>query len=104
MTNCRPPFIKQSLYRVWLALWLAGVVAVNTVAAASVMDGVEHQEITIWSGGVRLAGDIYTPAEMTPGEKLPGILLVHGWGGVKANLTRDRAPRFAAKGFIAPGI
>ena len=100
MTSCRLPFIKQFLYGVFLPLWLSGIVAANTVAAAAVMDGVEHQEITIWSGGVRLAGDIYTPAGMTPGEKLPGILLVHGWGGVKANLTRDRAPRFAAKGFV----
>jgi len=60
----------------------------------------DHESITIWSEGVRLAGDIYTPPGMTPGERLPGLLLVHGWGGVKANLARAYAPQFASKGFV----
>ena len=60
----------------------------------------DHESITIWSEGVRLAGDIYTPAGMTPGERLPGLLLVHGWGGVKSHLARAYAPQFASKGFV----
>ncbi|MEH6582993.1 MAG: alpha/beta fold hydrolase, partial [Halioglobus sp.] len=35
-----------------------------------------------------------------PGEKLPGILLVHGWGGTKEHLNRAYAPQFARLGFI----
>jgi polyvinyl alcohol dehydrogenase (cytochrome) len=60
----------------------------------------DHQSITIWSEGVRLAGDIYKPANLQPGDKLPGLLLVHGWGGTKAHLNRAYAPHFARLGFV----
>jgi dipeptidyl aminopeptidase/acylaminoacyl peptidase len=60
----------------------------------------EHQSITIWSQGSRLAGDIYKPKGLKTTDKLPGILMVPGWGGSKNNIGEKYAPYFAQKGFI----
>jgi dipeptidyl aminopeptidase/acylaminoacyl peptidase len=60
----------------------------------------EHRAITFWSDGVRLSGDVFKPADLTPDQKLPGILLIHGWGGHKGNLNRIYAPQFASLGFV----
>jgi dienelactone hydrolase len=61
---------------------------------------VDHQAITIWSQGVRLAGDIYKPKALQPDEKLPGLLLLPGWGGSKKNLEKNYALYFAKQGFL----
>ncbi|MFQ3276263.1 MAG: dipeptidyl aminopeptidase/acylaminoacyl peptidase [Colwellia sp.] len=61
---------------------------------------VEHQTVTIWSQGTRLAGDIYKPKGLKATDKLPGILMVPGWGGSKNNIGEKYAPYFAQKGFI----
>jgi dienelactone hydrolase len=64
------------------------------------MSDVQRESITIWSQGVRLAGDIYKPGNLKATETLPGILMVPGWGGSKKNLEKNYAPHFAEKGFV----
>lgn len=64
------------------------------------MSDVHRESITIWSQGVRLAGDIYKPGILRATEKLPGILMVPGWGGSKKNLGNSYAPYFAEQGFV----
>jgi dienelactone hydrolase len=61
---------------------------------------IDHQKITIWSQGVRLAGDIYKPKDLAADAKLPGILMVPGWGGNKGNVGRNYAKHFASAGFL----
>lgn len=61
---------------------------------------IEHQSITIWSQGSRLSGDIYKPKGLKATDKLPGILMVPGWGGSKNNIGEKYAPHFAEQGFI----
>ena len=51
--------------------------------------------ITIWSDGVRLAGDLWLPDGLEKGEKRPAMLLAHGWGGTKAHL--NQATRHASR-------
>jgi uncharacterized protein len=60
----------------------------------------ERESITLWSEGVRLAGDLVKPAGLASADKLPGILMVPGWGGSKANLLRGYAPQFADQGYV----
>lgn len=61
---------------------------------------VEHQAITFWSDGVRLQGDVFKPQGLATDQKIPGIILVHGWGGNKSNLNRAYATQFSALGFV----
>jgi dienelactone hydrolase len=71
-----------------------------TLQAVAADTAIDHQGITFWSDGARLKGDIFKPAGLVAGDKLPGILLIHGWGGEKAHLNRAYAPQFAGLGFI----
>jgi dienelactone hydrolase len=64
------------------------------------MSDVQRESITIWSQGVRLAGDIYKPGNLGATEKLPGIIMVPGWGGSKKNLEKNYTPHFAEQGFV----
>ncbi|MFT5573351.1 MAG: dienelactone hydrolase [Cryomorphaceae bacterium] len=59
-----------------------------------------YEEILVWSEGVRLVGRIYTPTDMQPGTKLPGLLLVNGWGGTVENTTSRYARIFADQGYV----
>jgi len=58
-----------------------------------------QRPVSIWSEGCRLSADLWLP-DATPGdERLPGILLCHGWGGPKEHLNATYAPFFAEAGF-----
>jgi dienelactone hydrolase len=73
------------------------VLSATATAAGSKLD---RQTVTFWSDGARLQGDVYKPKHLKPDEKLPGILLIHGWGGNRSNLNRAYAPQFAELGFV----
>jgi|TARA_B110000090_G_scaffold36960_1_gene40282 dipeptidyl aminopeptidase/acylaminoacyl peptidase len=62
--------------------------------------GIDQKIITFWSDGSRLQGTIFTPKGIALEEKLPGILLIHGWGGHRGNLNKNYAPHFAKLGFV----
>ncbi len=56
---------------------------------------VAMRKATIVSEGTRMAAEIYSPKEPAS-EKLPTIVMAHGWGGVAAHLRPD-AVAFAAR-------
>ena len=62
-------------------------------------DGIDWRTETIFSEGTRLAAEVFTAADKS-GEKLPCILMAHGWGGTVRGLRRD-AVEFAKAGYIA---
>ena len=64
-----------------------------------VPDGVTWRTDTILSEGTRLAAEIFSPSDKA-GEKLPCILMAHGWGGTVRGLRRD-AVVFARAGYVA---
>ena len=57
-------------------------------------------DITIFSEGVRLAGNLFFPEGLGEDEKRPALLLCHGWGGAKEHLNTSYAPFFQKAGFI----
>lgn len=57
-------------------------------------------DITVWSEGVRLAGNLFKPDDLATDEKRPAILLCHGWGGPKEHLNNTYAPFLCGAGFI----
>ncbi len=61
--------------------------------------GVNWRCDAILSEGTRLAAEIFSPKDKD-GEKLPCILMAHGWGGTARGLRRD-AVVFAKAGYLA---
>ena len=41
------------------------------------------RRVTFFSEGVRLVGDLYLPDDLARGEKRAGIVLCHGYTGVR---------------------
>ena len=64
---------------------------------------IRFRRVDIISEGVRLTGEVFRPKDRREDEKLPAIILCHGWGGT-ANLLRPEAIAFARAGFLAVGF
>ena len=47
--------------------------------------------VTFYSEGVKLVGDVYAPDDLRPGERRGGIVLCHGYTGVKDLYLPDNA-------------
>ena len=59
-----------------------------------------QRAINFYSEGVRLVGDVYYPQDMQPGEKRAGIVLCHGYTGVKDLYLPDNARVLTDAGYI----
>jgi dienelactone hydrolase len=57
-----------------------------------------ERRVDIFSEGVRMSGYVLHPAAKV-GERLPAVVLSHGWGGTAA-LLRPEAERFARAGYF----
>src|SRR5262245_10568664 len=60
--------------------------------------GISYGKATIFSEGVRLAAELFAPGSKE-GQKLPTIVMCHGWGGTAAALRPD-AITFARAGYF----
>lgn len=56
--------------------------------------------VSIWSDGTRLAADLWSKPDLGEGERVPGILLCHGYGGRREQLNNAYARKFAALGCV----
>ena len=56
--------------------------------------------VTFCSEGCRLAGDLYLPGDLREGEKRAGILLCHGYTGVKDLYLPDNARVLTEAGYV----
>ena len=64
-------------------------------------EGVTRTSVTIWSEGVRMAGDVYRPKDVAEGARLPAVVMVHGTGGIKKMAWSIRlATAFAERGYV----
>jgi uncharacterized protein len=61
-------------------------------------DDISFRTATIMSEGTRMAAEVFAPKKPAS-EKLPTIIMSHGWGGVAAVLRND-AVEFARDGFL----
>ncbi|MFJ2281832.1 alpha/beta hydrolase [Pseudomonas sp. NPDC087803] len=57
--------------------------------------------VSFLSNGLKLAGHLYTPANLQPGEQRPAIVVAHPFGGVKEQTAGLYAAKLAANGLIA---
>jgi dipeptidyl aminopeptidase/acylaminoacyl peptidase len=58
------------------------------------------QPVSFYSEGVRLVGDVYHPEGVRPGEPRAGIVLCHGYTGVKDLYLPDNARVLNAAGYV----
>jgi dipeptidyl aminopeptidase/acylaminoacyl peptidase len=56
--------------------------------------------VTFYSESYKLVGDIYSPADLQPGDKRAGIVLCHGYTGVKDLYLPDNARLLNEAGYI----
>lgn len=61
---------------------------------------IESRAVNVWSDGTRLSGDLFFPEGKSAGDRYPGIVLSHGWGGTRDHLNQAYAPFIAAAGFV----
>jgi hypothetical protein len=57
--------------------------------------------VNFYSEGVRLVGDVYYPDDLTPGAKHAGVVLCHGYTGVKDLYLPDNARLLTEHGYVA---
>ena len=57
--------------------------------------------VEFYSEGLKLCGDVYTPADLGPGERRAAVLLCHGYTGVKDLYLPDNARVLAEAGYVA---
>src|SRR6476661_5945991 len=58
------------------------------------------QTVNFYSEGTRLAGDLYLPDGLRPGEKRAGIVLCHGYTGVRNLYLPDTAKALTDAGYV----
>lgn len=57
------------------------------------------QNIHFYSEGSRLVGELWLPDDLKAGEKRPGIVLCHGYSGIRSLILPDYAKVFVAAGY-----
>ncbi len=57
--------------------------------------------VTFYSEGCKLAGDLYLPSDLERGEERAGVLLCHGYTGVKDLYLPDNARVLTDAGYVA---
>jgi len=58
------------------------------------------QPVSFYSEGTKLAGDLFLPNDLKPGEQRAGIVLCHGYTGVRALYLPDNARELAEAGYV----
>jgi len=56
--------------------------------------------VSFYSEGIKLAGDLFLPADVKPGDRRAGIVLCHGYTGVRSIYLPDNARVLAEAGYV----
>jgi dienelactone hydrolase len=75
-----------------------GATAQDSKRDVAVPEGVVFRAADIMSEGTRMSAEVFAPKD-AEGEKLPTIVMSHGWGGTAESLRPD-AIRFAKAGYL----
>ncbi len=58
------------------------------------------RRVSFYSEGVKLAGDLFLPPDLKPDERRAGIVLCHGYTGIRTIYLPDNAAVLAAAGYV----
>ena len=84
-----------------LSAFLFGQVCAAEPAQAKLPEDVELREVTIFSDGTRMTGDLYLPKNRKAEEKLPAIVICAGTGGAKRGTGGRLGVIFTRAGYVA---
>ena len=86
----KTPLHPSVLIKTLLPLILLGSFSAYAQKSESAPEetGFVKREVTIWSDGTRMYGDLYEPKNLREGQKLPAVVFVNGTGGPKASCLR----------------
>src|SRR5476651_2117925 len=87
-------------HKTWLAALTVFSLTVSLRSADEPAANHEIRNVTIWSDGTQMAGDLYVPKNMKDGEKRAAILFCAGTGGTKKNNGALYGKRFVKEGFV----
>jgi fermentation-respiration switch protein FrsA (DUF1100 family) len=62
---------------------------------------IDSRKVEFFSDSIKLAGDLYFPPQVTSNSPAPGLIICHGYGGIKEFFLPEIAKAFAAQGFAA---
>jgi poly(3-hydroxybutyrate) depolymerase len=81
---------------------ISTIISLSAVLATVVVavNDFEKRDVTIWSDGVRMAGDLYLPKGLKPDEKLPAVLFCAGTSGTKKGTPQKTRMRFVQAGCV----
>ena len=60
--------------------------------------------VSFYSEGVKLAGDLFLPADVKQGDRRAGIVLCHGYTGVRSIYLPDNARVLAEAGYVVMSL
>lgn len=83
---------------IWSVGWSAPVDAEQR-RRAPLPESVEKREVTIFSDGTRMVGDLYLPRSRNPNSRLPAVIFCNGTGGTRKGTASRLGPIFADHGF-----
>lgn len=92
-------------FRPWIAVFSIFLICcavptqVHTADVAQQSVKAISKPVALFSQGVRLMGDLWSPPGITAEEKRPAILMMHGFGGKRDELNLLYAQKFAAAGY-----
>lgn len=61
----------------------------------------EKRVVHFYSEGSRLEGDLFLPSDLSPGEKRPGIVVCHGFTGIREVILPEYARVFTEAGYVS---
>ncbi|QOL15195.1 alpha/beta hydrolase [Dickeya dianthicola] len=91
-----------------VSLLCASILITGSVCAAennppNVADGINvtgSKSVTFQNGAIKMAANLYLPADYDSTKKYPAIVVSHPWGGVKEQTSGLYAQQLAKRGFI----
>ena len=67
----------------------------------------DQRTVNFFSEETRMEGDLFLPSDLKANERRPGVVLCHGFTGVRSLILGDYAKIFAEAGFVfvaEPGV
>lgn len=62
---------------------------------------IASRKVEFFSDGVKLAGEVFLPPQVSASSPMPGVIVGHGFGGIKEFFLPEIAKAFAAQGFVS---